>query len=228
RVMYFRNRPPELSGSSLYFWCYAAQAIAANDLPSIVLSTSREGLQVAEFPASFTQRLPMGKVVGDVPAGRWIRVRIPLSEFHSASIYEFRPQYLQNVVFHQGRADGAQHTLIVDEFRMDTDPDDGPAAKLGAPQNVKAVCYEHHVDVSWDPVNDPRLDRYVIYRSMDSNTYEPIGVQIPGNNRYTDFLGKPGVTALYRVAAADNEYHQSAQSSAASASTRPLTDDELL
>src|SRR5215470_6363490 len=44
RVMYFRNRPPEFSGSSLYFWCYAPQAVAADDLPSIVLSTSREGL----------------------------------------------------------------------------------------------------------------------------------------------------------------------------------------
>lgn len=78
--------------------------------PSIVLSTAREGLQVAEFPASFTDRLPMGKFAQGIPAGRWVQVRIPLSEFHTGSIYEFRSSYLQNVVFHQGRADGARLT----------------------------------------------------------------------------------------------------------------------
>src|SRR5262249_13363961 len=44
----------------------------------------------------------------------------------------------------------------------------------------------------------------------------------------TDFLGKPGVTASYKVAASDKDNHQSALSSAASASTRPFTDEELL
>src|SRR5215813_6767098 len=151
RVMYFRNRYPEFSGRNLYFWCFAPEAIAADHLPSIVLSTSREGLQVAEFPASFTEPLPLGKVVNGVPAGKWIRVRIPLSEFHSASIYEFRPEHLQNVVFHQARADGVQHTLIVDEFRIDGDPADD-AGKLPTPENVKAVGYERHVDLSWKPI----------------------------------------------------------------------------
>jgi exo beta-1,2-glucooligosaccharide sophorohydrolase (non-reducing end) len=228
RVMSFRNRYPEFSGRNLHFWCFAPQAIAADDLPSIVLSTSREGLQVAEFPASFTEPLPLGKVVNGVPAGKWIRVRIPLSEFHSASIYEFRPQHLENIVFHQARADGAQHTLIVDEFRIDDDSDDAARATLSTPQNVHAVGYERHVDISWDSVRDPALARYVIYRSLDSKNFEPIGIQIPGNSRYTDFLGKPGVTASYRVTASNQQYRESGPSSAISASTRPLSDDELL
>ncbi len=228
RMMNFRNRFPEFSGRDLYFWCFAPQAIAAADLPSIVLSTSREGLQVAEFPASFTEPLPMDKVVGDLPASRWIQVRIPISEFRSASIYEFRPQYLQNVVFHQARADGVQHTLIVDEFRIDGDPAASSAAALAAPQNVHAVGYDRHVEVRWNPISDPALGRYVIYRSMDSKNFEPIGIQIPGNDRYTDFVGKPGVTASYKVAASDKQYRQSPPSNAASVSTRVFTDDELL
>jgi exo beta-1,2-glucooligosaccharide sophorohydrolase (non-reducing end) len=226
RVIDFRNRFPEISGRDLYFWCFAPKPIAAADLPSIVLSTSREGLQVAEFPASFTGPLLMGKIVGDLPAGRWVQVRIPLSEFHTSSIYEFRPQYLQNVVFHQGRADGVQHTLIVDEFRIDDHP--AKAAPLPPPQNVHAVGYERHVDLHWNPISDPRLGRYVIYRSLDSKNFEPIGIQVPGNDRYTDFLGKPGITASYKVAASDMQYHQSELSDIASASTRPFTDDELL
>jgi len=228
RVMYFRNRYPEFSGRNLYFWCFAPQGIAAADLPSILLSTSREGLQVAEFPASFTEPLAMGKIVGDLPPARWVQVRIPLSEFRTASIYEFRPQYLQNVIFHQAATDGKQHTLIVDEFRIDADPDNAPRATLSAPQNVRAVGYERHVDLRWDPIRNPALGRYVIYRSLDSKNYEPIGIQIPGNDRYTDFVGKAGFTASYKVVASNRQYQESPASSAASASTRVLTDDELL
>ncbi|HKR84517.1 MAG TPA: glucoamylase family protein, partial [Terriglobales bacterium] len=218
----------EFSGRNLYFWCFAPQGIAAADLPSIVISTSREGLQVAEFPASFTEPLAMGKIVGDLPPARWVRVRIPLSEFRTASIYEFRPQYLQNVIFHQAAADGKQHTLIVDEFRIDADPDNAARATLPAPQNVRAVGYERHVDLRWDPIDNPALGRYVIYRALDSKNFEPIGIQIPGNDRYTDFVGKAGFTASYRVVASDRQYQESPASSAASASTRALTDDELL
>ena len=80
RVVNFRNRFPAFSGNNLYFWCFAPQAISAADLPFIVLSDTREGLQVAELPGSFTEALPMGKFSGDLPAGRWVQVRIPLSQ----------------------------------------------------------------------------------------------------------------------------------------------------
>jgi len=226
RVINFRNRLPEFTGHNLYFWCFAPHAIATADLPSFVLSTGREGLQVAEFPASFTEPLPLGKFTGDLPAGRWVQVRIPFNEFHTASIYEFSLQHLQNVIFHQARADGVRHTLIVDEFRIDDDPVAGEA--LRAPENVRAVGYDRHVNVNWNPVNNPALGRYVIYRSLDGENFEPIGIQLPGTNRYSDFLGKSGVTAAYKVAASDKQYHLSPLSTAATASTREFNDDELL
>lgn len=228
RVSNFRNRFPELSGHNLYFWCFAPQPIAATDLPSLVLSTSHEGLQVAEFPASFTEPLPMGSVVGDLPAGRWVQVRIPLSEFHTASVYEFRPQYMQNVIFHQGRADSMRHTLILDEFRVDDDPVANAPSTLPAPGNVDAIGYDRHVEVRWNPVDSPALGRYLIYRSLDSKNFEPIGTQLPGITRYSDFLGKSGIAATYKVAASDRQYRMSPLSSAARASTRDLNDDELL
>jgi len=228
RAVNFRNRVPEFSGHNLYFWCFSAQPIAAADLPLLVLSTAREGLQVAEFPASFTEPLPMGKFVGDLPGGRWVEVRIRLNEFHTASIYDFRPQYTQNIVFHQGRADGVRHTLIVDEFRIDDDAAPHAGDPLRAPENVHAIGYDRHVEVRWNPVNNPALGRYVIYRSLDGKSFEPIGIQLPGTDRYSDFLGKSGITAAYKVAASDSQYGQSQLSSAASASTREFDDDELL
>ena len=230
RVVNFRYRFPEFSGRNLYFWCYSLQAIAADDLPGIMLSTTREGLQVAEFPGSFSDPLPLGKFAGNLPAGRWVQIRIPLSEFHTGSIYEFRPRFVQNVLFLQGRADGASHTLIIDEIRFEDDADSDATAhaSLPTPQKVSAVGYDRHVDVRWDPVQDAALDRYVIYRALDGKDFRPIGIQIPGTQRFSDFLGTSGVTAQYKVAAMDRHYRQSQLSNPVSASTRELSDDELL
>ncbi len=224
---FFRNRFPELHGQNLYFWCYSAQAIAADDLPEMVISNTGQGLHVAEFPGAFTEPLAIGKFAGDIPAGKWVRVKIPLSAFHTASIYEFRPEYPRSVVFEQGKADGAKHTLIIDEMRMDDDPpaDEHP---LPAPKNVRATGYDRHVVLSWEPEDSAALGRYVIYRSLDHKNFEPIGIQLPGINRYSDFLGKSGVTAEYKVAAWNGAYESSELSSAVSASTREFNDDELL
>lgn len=174
-----RNRAPGFSGHNLYFWIFSPQPISADDMPQIVLSTANEGLQVAEFPGRFSDPLDLGKYSGDLPAGRWVQVRIPLSDCRTASIYRFPPEYLQNVIFHQGRADGARHTLIVDEIRVDNDP---PAATtLAAPSNVRAVGYDRHVEIEWDDaVEHQALARYVIYRSLDGNNFSPVGIHARG------------------------------------------------
>jgi hypothetical protein len=228
RVASFRNRFPEFKGHNLYFWCFAPAAIGADDLPMLMLSDTSEGLQVAEFPSAFSEPLRLGKITGDIPAGKWTLVRIPLSDFHTGSIYEFRPEYLRNIIFHQDRADGVRHTLIIDEIRVGDDPPVGDAASLPAPDNVHAVGYDRHVEVRWNPVNSSLLGRYVIYRSLDGRNFEPVGIQLPDTNRYSDFLGKSGVTAQYKVAASDWQYRTSTVSGAASASTRKFSDDELL
>ncbi len=227
RVDGHRNRFPEFEGHNLYFWCFAPEAIASGDLPMMVLSNTGEGLQVAEFPGAFTEPLPLGKIAEDIPAGKWVQVRIPLSEFRTGSIYEFRPESLQNIIFHQNRADGARHTLIIDEIRVDDDPPLS-ISSLPAPENVRAIGYDRHVEVRWDPVSSPSLGRYVIYRALDGKQFEPVGIQIPGTNRYSDFLGKSGITAQYKVAAADWQYRVSPLSKTTNASTREFSDDELL
>ena len=81
----FRNRLPKLVGNTLYLWCFSAQPIAADDLPALVLSSMRSGLQVAEIPASFTEPLSLGKYAGDIPAGKWVEIRIPLADFRTGS-----------------------------------------------------------------------------------------------------------------------------------------------
>jgi exo beta-1,2-glucooligosaccharide sophorohydrolase (non-reducing end) len=225
-MLNFRNRRPGLDGHTLYFWIYAPQAIAADDLPKLVLSTSPEGLQVAEFPASFSAPLALGKYTGNIPAHKWIEVRIPLSDITTASIYPFNPMYLQSLTFLQDRADNARHTLIIDEIRIaDAPSSSGP---LPAPANLRATGYDRHIELEWTSSDPAGLARYVIYRSLDNGPFKPIGIQLPGFHRYEDFLGKSGVHARYKIAAAGWNYRESSQSNQAEASTRELTDDELL
>lgn len=221
-----RNSVPGLSGRNLYFWMFSPNPIAAADMPELVLSSGREDLQVAEYPASFTTSIQLGKYTGDVPGGRWLQVRIPLSDCHTASIYPFRPEFLESITFHQGRADDVRHTLIVDEIRVDDDP--AQKVRLAAPSDLRATGYDRHVELEWNATDPPGLADYVVYRSLDGRNFLPVGIQVPGIHRYEDFLGKPGIHAEYRVSAADWNHRQSAPSNTTGASTRDLSDDELL
>jgi exo beta-1,2-glucooligosaccharide sophorohydrolase (non-reducing end) len=216
KLVDLRNRVPEFLGHNLYLWIYSAQSIAAEDLPRVELSSGD----------SFTAPIELGRYTGNVSAGRWIQIRIPFSDCRSASIYPFRPEQLKMITFHQGRADGVRHTLIVDEIRVDDEP--AVKADLTVPENVRAIGYERHVEVRWDAVNSSAVARYVIYRSLDGENFQPVGIQVAGTERYVDFLGKPGVTARYKVAASDWKYRVSPLSKSASASTREFSDDELL
>jgi hypothetical protein len=222
----FRNRRPGLDGHNLYFWIYASEAIAAADMPQLVLSTSSEGLQVAEFPASFSRPIDIAKYTGSLPAARWIEVRIPLAEIASASIYPFRPEYLQSLTFSQGIADNLRHTLIVDEIRVADEPTS--PVSLPAPTDLHATGYDRHIELEWNATDSANLARYIIYRSEGGGSFTPVGIQIPGVHRYEDFLGKSGVQARYKIAAADWSYRESSQSNEAGASTHELSDDELL
>jgi hypothetical protein len=223
----FRNRPPGLSGRTLYFWIYSPTAISAADLPNLMLSQAREGLQVATFPGSFTAPEPLGRFTGELPADTWVQVRVPMSLLHSASVYPFIPEQLQSVVFLQGRADGAEHTLLVDQVHVG-DEQTSAAKSLVTPIRLTAKGYERHVVVEWDAPRAEPAAHYVIYRSQNGGAYLPTGIQVPGVHRFVDWVGRTGATASYRVAAADWSNHTSAQSALATASTRAMSDDELL
>jgi exo beta-1,2-glucooligosaccharide sophorohydrolase (non-reducing end) len=222
-IVEFRNRELLLYGDALFLWCYSPSAISPQDLPLIRLLDTNK---------NFSAPVRLGNFTRAVASGKWFRLRVPLARISNASVGHFDPHRLQAIVFSQGAADGAKHTLCVDEIRIDSSATGGEResapSRLPAPEHLKAVGYERHVDLSWDARDEGSLGRYVIYRSADGRNFHPIGIQVPGLTRFADFLGKTGQTAWYRVAASDQSYRESAPSAAAKASTRPLDDDALL
>jgi exo beta-1,2-glucooligosaccharide sophorohydrolase (non-reducing end) len=225
-VMPFRNREINFRGSSLYLWCLSPEGISATVLPVV---------RIADTNAQFSGPLKLQAFTGDLPHNQWIQIRIPLERFSAASLHPLDAHRLQSIVFSQGAADNAPHTLIVDEIKI-ADDLDGDRAQLTradtssslAPQNLKAKAYERHVDLSWSPAPSDQIERYVIYRSLDGARYQPIGIQVRGITRFTDYLGKPPRTAYYKVATSDAAYRQSKPSAAVSATTHAMPDDELL
>lgn len=223
RVMRFRNREINFHGDTLFFWMFSEKEISGSALPLLRLS---------ERDNNFSAAVSLGQYVAHLPARQWIQVAIPLDAFQSASFQEFVPSHVSEVVFSQGAADAADHTLILDEFKIDEHENKAPVpaspSTIVAPTNVRATGYDRHVDISWEPSAEPDLERYIVYRSFDGIDFQPVGMQVPGTNRYTDFLGQSGVKAFYAVAASDRRYRQSPASSVAAASTRAMNDDELL
>ncbi len=185
----FRNRAAPFDGDTLYFWCFSPKAIPASHLPRIELKDSDGG---------FTAPLDIERFAGDVPAGRWVQMKLPLRSFTNASLSPFNPHKLQTVFFLQGTADGAEHALIIDEVKIDF-ADTVDKSSPTAPKSLRARGYERHVELIWQPNTEAGLQRYVIYRSFDGATYEQIGIQQPRINRFTDFLGEPNRKAFYKI-----------------------------
>jgi hypothetical protein len=212
----WRNRP-NFPADYLQFWCYSPDGILASDLPVIALQDNTYG---------FTAPIPLGQFIREVPSGRWSRIVIPLGSFRQASVGPFDHHRLQSIRFAQNKTDGKEHTLILDEIRLDD-----PSTHEGtppAPVSVKAKAFERHIDISWETGQGGEPERYLIYRSLDTKPFLPIGTKESGVHRFTDFIGSTNVEATYKVKAQSRSYQDSAFSSAATAKTVPFSDDELL
>jgi len=218
KVQAWRNRTMDFPGSYLYLWLYAKDGLAAAAMPKLVLRDLANG---------FSRPISLSRFAHDLPPGRWVRVGIPLAAFPSVSVAALAPHELGSILFVQGEADGAEHDLLIDDIRVE----DPAAASEATPQPVKSLTakgYERHIDLEWTPGSDAGVAQYVIYRSVDGGPYKPIGIQWPGYDLYTDYVGTEIHTASYKVAARSSTLQSSRMSEAATASTHPMTDNELL
>lgn len=220
RVIQFRDRIIHFEGDTLYFWCYSLTGIPGSALPLIQISDTRR---------SFSVPVPLEKFIPEIPAARWVQAKVPLETFRTESILDFDPHRLEAIFFVQSAHDATLRTLLIDQVKIDyASICEVHRPRLPSPRGVRATGYERHIDIAWDAVESDALQQYVVYRSFDGRDYHPVGFQAPAITRYADFLGEENRTARYKVAACDRGYQQSKLSAAALASTRSMSDDELL
>ncbi len=217
----WRNREASFPGDTLEFWCYSREGMASEDLPLITIQDKSR---------SFSAPVALAEFAKAVPRGKWVQVKIPLAHFVTASLRELQPHRVNKISFLQSRADGREHTLFIDEARFTAAAEQAPRIDdLLAPQSLQARGFERHVDLSWSPARTgSKPERYVIYRALHGTDFRPIGIQVPGVNRFEDFLGSTGVSAVYRVKAGNGEYRESNFSNSATATTHLMDDDALL
>jgi hypothetical protein len=216
RLDRWRNQEIDFEGDHLVLACYSAKGISSDQMPRVQLSDTAGG---------FTESL---KLSGAVPAGHWAQITVPLRAFTSHSSSQFDPRLLQTITFLQDRADGVEHTLTVDEIRIDRLRPLTRTAALKAPQGLRAKGYERHIDLSWNADTSTELERWVISRSADGANFTPIAIQEPRFHRYEDFIGETDQKFTYKIAASNASYGLSPLSDPATAATRAMSDDELL
>ena len=213
----------DLSGDTLSFWAYSDTALSADAAPRIyVTDTKGEGS-------------PSIGLLGErqeLPARKWTRLTLPFTAFaglfNSTSDVAFDPAHLAAITLVQGLDDDTPHTVLIDDVRIADEPKSADSTPPASPSNVAARGYERHIELTWTPSRETDLLRYVISRSSDGTSFTPIGVQKGHLGRYVDWMGEPGRTVFYRIAAEDDAGNESPVSAVVSATTKRMTDEELL
>jgi hypothetical protein len=217
----WRNRNPMFRGDTLSFWCFSAESLPPVLLPQVRLQ---------DVKGVISTPLDLGPHAQDLPAGRWIQLKVPLRLFEAPPGQRLDPTGLLALSFLQGTPDAAGHALVIDEIRMDGDQRKAapPGKPPSAPAGLRATGSDRHIELTWQPSPGGVVERYIVYRSLDSARYHAVGIQRGTVYRYADFLGAHDVRAWYKVTASGRDYRESPFSEPASATTRRLNDDELL
>lgn len=190
-------------------------ATRADALPSV---------QLAYRDSTFTEAVSIAPHMKPIAGSKWQNVFIPLSAFRSAAS---RPQQeIRAVVFVQHGNDGRQHEIFIDDIELAKEY--GNARVPGQPQLLDAKGYARHVDIRWSARPGVAAKYVKIYRSEDNRHFIPVGIQWPQYNRYADYTGVEGKTFYYKATYVDSSYNETEFSNIVSASTRAMSDEELL
>ena len=197
----------------LSFWIFNNSAeTAASELPVVQLM---KGDSSMGNPVN----IPLFK------SGQWQHVMIPSTSFKGFD--PNKPQDAIGVVFSQQDDNNSKkQTLYIDDIEFLSDKIAAPVSEK--PGIIKATGYAMHVDVLWNPVSDKNIKLVKIYRSENGTDFDAVGIQQPYTNRYEDFTGETGKKYYYKISFLNNNYDETGLSAVTEASTRKMTDDELL
>ncbi|HEX9006662.1 MAG TPA: hypothetical protein VF889_05175, partial [Bacteroidota bacterium] len=216
RIARWRNRETSFQGDTLSFWLLAPQPLYARQFPYLFVA---DGHRVESPPVALT------RFTGPLPGGEWVRINIPLSAFRTGA-ERLDLTRIAVVGFRQNQPDQTDHILYLDDIRIRGLED--PLVVAQAPLTVRARGFERHIDLSWPPAEEHGAFSLLISRSADGATFRPAGTQRAGVGFYADWVGETGRSFWYQVTALNEAGVASPPSAPVQASTRPMTDEELL
>jgi hypothetical protein len=210
------------NSDTLSFWAYAPQAIAASAMPLIYMEGAPGNTK--------SRRYSLGPYTGSLPAQQWVQVKVPLSLFFDdPNQTNINFAQIKAIIFGQDAADGAEHTLLIDEVK--TYNGSQSAALAAPPANISARGYDSHVELNWQPGNEPQLAGYRIYRSLDGGqSFQPLRFLSRTHSQFIDFVRPLGanLSLQYRFTALNTADQESSASAAVSAATYDMSDEEFL
>jgi hypothetical protein len=164
----------------------------------------------------------------DLQPGVWTQIKVPMDIFLNAGDQtDFT--VIKTVGYTQDAADGQEHTICIDDVRVYKG--DGTSPPVSPPQGLVAKGYEKHIFLSWIPDPEPNVSGYEIYRSVDGGqTFTRIGMAPGDLSMFTDDvrLLSGNLDLNYYITALNDVNQPSGHSDTVVASTRILTDEELL
>ncbi len=210
----------DLTGTdTLSFYFYSVEGIAKENLPTVFME---------DIYNVKTTKHPITPYAGDLPAGVWVRIAIPMSLFFDAGDpVDFT--VIKTVGYGQNLADTLEHTLFIDDVRVFAGNGIFPPAPV--PQGLTAEGYDSHVFLQWIPDPDSNLSGYEIYQSADGGlTFQLRGIAGKDDSSYSDFVRDEGtnLSLEYTITALNSANQPSGFSDTVAASTYDMTDDELL
>jgi exo beta-1,2-glucooligosaccharide sophorohydrolase (non-reducing end) len=217
-------RTNDFSGTGVSFWAFSDTGLTADQSPLVYLMDSNnEG----------TVSIRLIGALNEMPAQKWVRVRLPFSSFVGlfslTSNPNFNPKLLSRITVVQGLDDGKPHTLYIDDVKVD-DASTNDTQSPSTPVGLSAKGYDRHIDLTWQLNKESDVERFTIYRSLDGKSFTPVGIQRGNRTRYADFVGPSGVgkAVSYKISAVDWSGNESPMSGEVKAATRAMTDEELL
>ncbi len=155
----------------------------------------------------------------------WEQISIPMAGIPGFSPAD--PAKVIAVVFCQPYKEaGKLHTVYIDdiEFVQNRNVD------LIAEKPVVNIArgFLKHIDLEWKQPDNKQIRFVKIYRSVDGEIFNPVGVQQWFTHRYADFTGTTGKKYFYKISYLNHNYQEGPFSDVISASTHSMTDDELL
>lgn len=197
----------------LSLWIYAeVENTHSSELPV---------LQMMKSDSSLTEKA----IIPLDGQSRWQRVLIPLSSFGITGIADPR-EWIGLVCSQNPSSTAGEYRIWLDDIEMAEHP--AERSLPGIPHLTGAKGYARHADITWDQPADAGLHLVKVYRSTDGKNFQPVGVQQPGINRYSDYTSVTGKKYFYRIACLNRDYTETRLSNTVSVSTREMTDEDLL